>query len=110
MFNFISKTWKLTKVISAFRGVVREISKGNKIEAQRWYFSLKKHAYLYAQEYGGTPLQAEQEAILLVPEVEQILYLNIISSLTSSGGCFEKIDKWLTIHKPTDLVYEYEFI
>jgi len=102
MFNSIKKTWKLTKVISAFRGIVRELSKGNKLEAQRWYFSLKKHAYLYAQEYGGTPLQAEQEAMLLVPHDEQVICWNIISSLTQPGGSFEEIDEWLKNHKPTD--------
>lgn len=42
MFGGMKKLWAETALTSAIEGVIREASKGNALEVQRWYFKIKK--------------------------------------------------------------------
>ena len=102
MFGGLKALWHQSGVTASVDGVLREVRKGNAVEAQKWYFKLKKDSYKQAIEKGITLHQAEEEALATLPSETLDEYLNISGKLRRPGGIFAEIDEWLLSNNPLD--------
>ena len=100
MFGGLKALWHQSGVTASVDGVLREVRKGNAVEAQKWYFKLKKDSYKQAIEKGITPQQAEAEALATVPRETLSEYLEVVAKLQCPGGIFAEIDDWLLTNDP----------
>ena len=92
--------WAETVLITAIEGVIREASKGNALEVQRWYFNLKKEAYKQSIKDGLSAREIEEKALMSMKLERANLYREIIKRLSSKGGVLEEVNDWLKTHKP----------
>jgi hypothetical protein len=100
MFGGLRALWHQTGITTSVEGVLREVRRGNAVEAQKWYFKLKKDSYKQAKEQGVTPQKAEDEALATVPEAILAEYLEVVEKLRRPGGIFAEIDDWLKTNPP----------
>lgn len=101
MFGGIKKLWAETALTSAIEGVLRESSKGNTLEVQRWYFKIKKEAYLQSLKEGIDPSEIERRCQSAMRPDQLRLYQEIVHRLSQSGGPLEEVNEWLKTNKPT---------
>lgn len=100
MFGGMKKLWAETALTSAIEGVIRESSKGNALEAQKWYFKIKKEAYKQSLKEGRPASEIEARAINSMKPDQSNLYHDIVKRLSQNGGPFEEINEWLKTNKP----------
>ncbi len=100
MFGNMKKHWADTALSSAIEGVIRESSKGNALEVQRWYFKLKKEAYKQSLKEGMSASKIEERALIAMEPEQSKLYREIIERLSQNGGPLEEVNEWLKTNKP----------
>ncbi len=100
MFGGIKKLWAETALTSAVEGVIRESSRGNALEVQRWYFKVKKEAYKQSLKEGVDPPEIENRALGEMKEEQSKLYQEIVQRLSQNGGPLEEVNEWLKTNKP----------
>lgn len=100
MFGGMKKVWAETALTSAIEGVIREASKGNALEVQRWYFKLKKEAYKQSLKEGKSASEIEERALGTMNADQSRLYHEIVDRLSRAGGPFEEVNEWLKTNKP----------
>jgi len=101
MFGGIKKLWTDTGVTTAIDGVIRQAAKGNALEAQKWYFRLKKDAYRISLRDGISPSEVERRALDSIGPEKSRLFEEIVARLSQPGGTFEEINDWLKHNRPT---------
>ena len=100
MFGGMKKLWAETALTSAIEGVIRESSKGNALEVQRWYFKLKKEAYGQSLKDGRPASVIEEHALGAMQPEQSKLYWEVVNRLSQSGGPLEEVNEWLKTNKP----------
>ena len=100
MFGSMKNLWAETALTSAIEGVIRESSKGDALEAQRWYFKLKKEAYKQSLKDGVSASEIEDQALSAMKSEQSNLYREIVERLSQSGGPFEEVNEWLKDNRP----------
>lgn len=100
MFGGMKKLWAETALTSAIEGVIREASKGNALEVQRWYFKIKKEAYKQSLKENVTPSSIEERALSAMKPEQSEVYREVIRRLSKDGGPLEEINEWLKTNKP----------
>ena len=100
MFGVMKKLWAETALTSAIEGVIRESSKGNALEAQQWYFKLKKEAYKQSLKESKSASEIEERALGTMKSDQSKLYHDIVKRLSQNGGPFEEINEWLKTNNP----------
>ena len=100
MFGGMKKVWAETALTSAIEGVIRESSKGNALEMQRWYFKIKKEAYKQSLKENATPSAIEERALGAMKSEEVEIYREIVRRLSKNGGPLEEVDEWLKTNWP----------
>ena len=100
MFGGMKKLWAETALTSAIEGVIRESSKGNALEAQRWYFKLKKEAYKQSLKESVPASKIEERALSAMKPDQSELYHEIVKRLSQNGGPFAEVNEWLKTNKP----------
>lgn len=100
MFGGLKALWHQSGVTASVDGILREVRKGNAVEAQKWYFKLKKDCYKQAAAKGISPLQAEEDALATVSRETLAEYFDVVGKLRQPGGIFAEIDDWLRKNDP----------
>lgn len=100
MFGSVKALWLQTELTSSIDGILREVQQGNAVEAQRWYFKLKKDCIKQAKTKGVSALEIEEAALAAMPFAKQSEYLAVTRTLTEPGGVFAEIDEWLKNNDP----------
>ena len=100
MFGAPKGLWNQSGITASVDGVLREVSNGNAVEVQKWYFKLKKQAYKSAQELGITPDAAEERAFATMPLDKLVAYRCTIGKLRLPGCILAEIDEWLKTNDP----------
>jgi len=99
MFGGMKKLWAETSLTSAIEGVVRESSKGNTLEVQRWYFKIKKEAYKQSLKEGIATSEIEERALSAMKPEQSRLYREVVKRLSKNGGPLEEVNGWLRTNK-----------
>jgi len=100
MFGGMKRLWAESALTSAIEGVIREASKGNALEVQRWYFALKKEAYKQSLKEGVAAAEIEERALSAAKPDQSKMYQEIVQRLSQSGGPLEDVNEWLKTNKP----------
>lgn len=100
MFGGMKKLWAETALTSAIEGVIRESSKGNALEVQRWYFKIKKDAYKQSLKEGIVASAIEERALSAMKSEQSRLYREIVERLSQGGGPLAEINEWMKTNKP----------
>jgi len=100
MFGGMKKLWAETALTSAIEGVIREATKGNALEVQRWYFKIKKEAYKQSLKENVTPFAIEERALGSMKSDQVQIYREVVMRLSKDGGPLEEVNEWLKTNKP----------
>lgn len=89
------KLWGDSGVGSCIEGVVRESGRGNVLEAQKWYFKLRKDCLRLAIKEGVLPATIHQRGLDNVGPEVAARYQAIVEECLRPGGPFVEIEEWV---------------
>lgn len=100
MFGAVKALWQESELTTSIDGILREVESGNAVEAQRWYFKLKKDCRRQAIAKGTSSDKIEEGALATLPLAKRSKYMTIVRALAEPGGVFAEIDEWLKNNNP----------
>lgn len=100
MFGKLMGLWNASGVVTGIEGVIREAERGNILEAQRWYFYLKKHAFRASKKEGIPAQEIEERALASVRPEQATRFKLIVNQLSQPGEPFEEVNEWLKANRP----------
>jgi hypothetical protein len=94
MFRKTRQLWRDTALDSAIEGVLREASKGNALEVQRWFNKLKDDCISQSEKTGEQPESIEERAFQRMSPNVTAEYTAIVAKLSQPGQVLEEVISW----------------
>lgn len=91
MFENTKRIWDRSKIVSAIEGVVREVSKGNAVTAQQWYYDYLIHTRFYSKKYSMLLSEVIDEAKAGLSTSKVVAFEEIVAKLARSGEIFDEV-------------------
>jgi len=95
MFSIFKSGWNESGIVASVDGVLREASKGNALEVQKWYYKVKKDSNKLAITDGITPKAAEIKALSTISSDKLAAYYEVVGRLSQRGGPLYEVNEWL---------------
>ena len=93
--SFIKKLWSQSALTSSIEGVLREVSKGRALEAQKWYHKYRTELASQALKQGIDESDVQRTTFDAVGVETAVSFKEVLARLRQPGGPFAEVDEYL---------------